>query len=293
MIYNHRSKKTAVLKYGLFLPLFALIVVVSSAMISTNKNVPQLKIGIRLNEPLNLVNDAVDFSDLLNYLRKSVRYPPIASSAQIQGISMVRFTVKNGEASDVGIASSALGYGCDTELMSKLLTYTNFKSIPDGKYALKVNFTLSGATSSMKNNNLKTPENHVLLPEVIIRGYLPKKMGAPGNDISDDRIYDFVSLNAQPSFPGGMEKLYSFLKNNVVYPLEAKTNKIQGTVFLSFIVEKDGSLTGVKAERRLGYGTDEEAVRVLEASPKWVPGVQQGKKVRVKYNIPIRFSLTK
>ena len=71
----------------------------------------------------------------------------------------------------------------------------------------------------------------------------------------------------------------------------AQENNIQGKVFLSFIVEKNGSLTDIKVERKLGYGTDEEAVRVLAASPKWVAGVQNGKFVRVKYNIPINFAM--
>lgn len=77
------------------------------------------------------------------------------------------------------------------------------------------------------------------------------------------------------------------------YPAEAVKNNVQGKVFLSFVVEMDGSLTNIKVERRLGSGTDEEAVRVLEESPKWIPGMQNGRPVRVKYNIPISFALNK
>ncbi|MES2828320.1 MAG: TonB family protein [Bacteroidota bacterium] len=110
--------------------------------------------------------------------------------------------------------------------------------------------------------------------------------------VEDTRVYDFVSLEQQPSFPGGMEKFYAYLKKTVKYPPMAQENNIQGKVFLSFVVEKDGSLTDIKVDRKLGGGTDEEAVRVLKSSPKWIPGIQNGKKVRVKYNIPISFTLS-
>lgn len=110
--------------------------------------------------------------------------------------------------------------------------------------------------------------------------------------VEDTKVYDFVSLETQPSFPGGMEKFYAYLKKAVRYPPMAQENNIQGKVFLSFVVEKDGSLTDIKVDRKLGGGTDEEAVRVLKASPRWIPGVQNGKKVRVKYNIPISFTLS-
>jgi protein TonB len=109
----------------------------------------------------------------------------------------------------------------------------------------------------------------------------------------DTKVYDFVSLEKQPEFVGGMIKFYDFLKKTVKYPAEAYKNKKSGKVFLSFVVEKDGTLTEIKVDRKAGHGFDEEAVRVLEESPKWIPGVQDGKAVRVKYNIPISFSLGK
>jgi protein TonB len=95
--------------------------------------------------------------------------------------------------------------------------------------------------------------------------------------VEDTRVYDFVSLEQQPTFPGGMEKFYAYLKKTVKYPTMAQENNIQGKVFLSFVVEKDGALTDIKVDRKLGGGTDEEAVRVLKASPKWIPGIQNGK----------------
>jgi protein TonB len=110
--------------------------------------------------------------------------------------------------------------------------------------------------------------------------------------VEDTKVYDFVSIETPPGFPGGIEKFYSYVQKTVKYPPMAAENNIQGKVFLSFVVEKNGELTDIHVDRKLGGGTDEEAVRVLKASPRWTPGIQNGKPVRVKYNIPISFTLS-
>lgn len=111
--------------------------------------------------------------------------------------------------------------------------------------------------------------------------------------VEDNQVYDFVSIETPPSFPGGINKFYAYVGKNIKYPPMAAENNIQGKVFLSFVVEKNGELTDIQlAGKKLGGGTDEEAIRVLKASPKWTPGIQNGKPVRVKYNIPISFTLS-
>jgi protein TonB len=109
--------------------------------------------------------------------------------------------------------------------------------------------------------------------------------------VEDNTVYNFVSMENPPNYPGGMEKFYKYLGENIKYPPMAAENNVNGKVLVSFTVEKDGSLTDLKVERKLGYGTDEEAMRVLRASKRWNPGMQNGKPVRVKYNIPISFNL--
>jgi protein TonB len=101
----------------------------------------------------------------------------------------------------------------------------------------------------------------------------------------------FTAVEMEPSFPGGIEMFYKFLQYNIRYPAKAFEDKMQGKVFVSFTVEKDGSLNNIKVVRALGGGCDEEAVRVMELSPKWKPGVQNGRPVRVQYTMPISFSL--
>lgn len=101
----------------------------------------------------------------------------------------------------------------------------------------------------------------------------------------------FTAVEKEPEFAGGIEKFYKYLQNNIHYPAIAKENNVQGKVFVSFVVERDGTLTDVKVARSLGSGCDEEAVRVLRASPKWKPGIQNGRPVRVAYTMPISFAL--
>ncbi len=101
----------------------------------------------------------------------------------------------------------------------------------------------------------------------------------------------FVVVEDEPEFPGGMEALYRYLASNINYPDEAKAEKIQGRVFVSFVIEKDGSVSNIKLLRDIGGGCGEEAVRVVAAMPRWKPGRQHGRRVRTQYNLPINFNL--
>ena len=100
----------------------------------------------------------------------------------------------------------------------------------------------------------------------------------------DNSIYNTAGIEVKPDFPGGMEKFYKFVGNNYQTPEE---DGLKGKVYVTFVVEKDGSLTDIKVIRDIGYGTGKEAIRVLNKCPKWTPGEQNGKKVRVLYSLPI------
>ncbi|MFO8129574.1 MAG: energy transducer TonB [Bacteroidales bacterium] len=101
----------------------------------------------------------------------------------------------------------------------------------------------------------------------------------------------FMVVESMPEFPGGTENLYKYLGENIKYPQMAKESGIQGIVYVTFVVEKDGSVTDVRVLRGIGGGCDEEAIRVVESMPKWNPGKQRGKSVRVQYNLPVKFIL--
>jgi len=100
----------------------------------------------------------------------------------------------------------------------------------------------------------------------------------------DNSIYNTAGIEVKPDFPGGMEKFYKFVGNNYQTPEE---DGLKGKVYVTFVVDKDGSLTDIKVIRYIGYGTGKEAIRVLNKCPKWTPGEQNGKKVRVLYSLPI------
>ena len=101
----------------------------------------------------------------------------------------------------------------------------------------------------------------------------------------------FTVVEEMPAFPGGEADMYKFITSNIKYPEEAKELGIQGKVFVNFVVEPDGSISGVKIMRGIGGGCDEEAIRVVKAMPKWIPGKQRGVPVRVYFNLPIKFTL--
>ena len=101
----------------------------------------------------------------------------------------------------------------------------------------------------------------------------------------------FIVVEEMPNYPGGDDARIKFITDNVVYPVMAKESNIQGTVYVTFVVEADGSITDVKVLRGIGGGCDEEAVRVVKMMPKWNAGKQSGKSVRVQFNLPIKFTL--
>ncbi|MCF8347388.1 MAG: energy transducer TonB [Bacteroidales bacterium] len=101
----------------------------------------------------------------------------------------------------------------------------------------------------------------------------------------------YTVVESMPEYPGGMDKMISFVVANLKYPLEAKEKGIQGGVFVHFVIEGDGSVSNLRVLKGIGGGCDEEAIRVLRLMPKWTPGKQRGKPVRVSYNFSVRFKL--
>jgi protein TonB len=101
----------------------------------------------------------------------------------------------------------------------------------------------------------------------------------------------FTVVEEAPSFPGGEESRIKWLQDHIKYPQMARESGIQGTVYVTFVVEPNGSVSHVKILRGIGGGCDEEAVRVVQAMPSWNPGKQRGKPVRVQFNMPIKFTL--
>ncbi|WP_242689249.1 energy transducer TonB [Pedobacter sp. SYSU D00535] len=114
-----------------------------------------------------------------------------------------------------------------------------------------------------------------------------------GESVSDGQKFVYNQQEIQPEYPGGIMQFYQYIGRNYKYPAEARKKGVSGTVIVSFVVEKDGSLTDLKTLRDLGMGTGEEALRVVKNSPSWIPGKQHGVPVRVQYTLPIRLNLSR
>lgn len=106
-----------------------------------------------------------------------------------------------------------------------------------------------------------------------------------------EEVFNFYVLEDQPEFPGGNDAITSWIAKNTTYPEIAKDNGITGKVFVQFVIGKDGSVTNVQVMRAVDPYLDKEAVRVVQSMPKWKPGKQRGKPVKVSFQVPINFKL--
>lgn len=203
-----------------------------------------------------------------DFLKKNYKMPNVAN---LKGKVYVTFTVeKNGTLSNIKVLRD-IGYGTGEEAIRVLkLSPKWIPAKKNGKpvrwqYSFPITVIGNEPPSAAKLFNLT--QNSSVIPVIE----------------EENQVYNTAGLEVKPEFPGGQEALESFLKNNY-----QKTQKdLKGKVYATFIIEKDGSLSDIKILRDIGYGTGTEAIRVLKKSPKWTPGKQNNKVVRVLYSIPI------
>jgi len=119
--------------------------------------------------------------------------------------------------------------------------------------------------------------------------YVPPAVVEEVEEESANQI--FMIVEEMPEFPGGQAEMMSFIFKNLKYPDAAKENGIQGRVTCSFVINKDGTIVDAEVVRGIDASLDKEALRVINSMPKWKPGKQRGKPVRVKYNLPVNFRL--
>ncbi len=107
-----------------------------------------------------------------------------------------------------------------------------------------------------------------------------------------DQMEDVVSNpDVKPEYQGGNSAMFEFIQKNTTYPEQAKKEKVSGTVYVSFVIDKMGRVTQTKVVRGISHGCSEEAVRVVNAMPNWTPGTHAGKAVNVLMNLPVKFAL--
>lgn len=323
MLQKNKSKRIALAKYGLSAPLFVLMLILSSATVNNSKALKNIttkaedvllvpassSVAMLTNdENGDLVNSSDDIKstnqnsytnnnailslyamqsairdtskddriftvlelqpkfpggvqNFLQYMSANIKYPAADRENNLQGRVVAQFVVeKDGSLTNIKIVrspSAAMG----EEAVRVLSNSPKWEPGMQGGKAVRAQFTI------------------------------PVDFTLGDNGKSGNQVY--TVLEVQPKFPGGTQNFLQYLATNIRYPADDRKNNVQGRVIAQFVVEKDGSLTDIKAIRSPSTAMGEEAVRVLSRSPKWEPGQQNGSAVRAQYTVPVNFTLDK
>ena len=226
---------------------------------------------------------------LLAYIARNTNYPSEAYKKGIQGRVIVEFTI----ATDGSVTNPKVKESVDPVLDKEALRVVS--EMPrwnpgkeNGKVvSMKTSVPIQFMSGIPNANNTLNKTSDVNKTSNANAAAANVKIAHAGAD--EDEVYEVVEV--MPEFPGGQDKLLEYLGVNVRYPEEAREKGIQGTVVVSFVIDKEGNVTEPKIVRSLEDEIDQEAIRVVNAMPKWTPGKEKGKPVRVKYTVPIRFLL--
>ena len=174
-------------------------------------------------------------------------------------------------------------------VQAKSIQYANLNVVPENQTESDIPTQEQLHEAVISTNNIDGEASLNLNPIEIQE----ETSGITGSSASaeDMELHTLDGIENYPEFPGGHSAFIKFLSRNLKYPANAVERGIEGKVLISFIIEKNGRLSNIKILRGIGYGCDEEAIRVLEKSPEWKPGIQNKQKVRVAYTLPINFSL--
>ncbi|MBB6108168.1 outer membrane transport energization protein TonB [Mucilaginibacter lappiensis] len=309
MLQKNKSQRISLIKYGLSAPLFILMLILSSATINNSKPVTVINksahqlfttpatsalLGDVLREDKSLekkqdsriihenkidtvrkkgdvytaVEKVPEFPGGLEkfglFLGKGIKYPKVDRDNGTQGRVIVTFVVeKDGALSGLKV-TRGVSKTIDAEAIRVLKASPKWTPGIEGGKKVRVQYSV--------------PISFTLAPD----DNKPK---------TDETGQVFTSVEHVPEFPGGLEAFGQFLGSNVKYPKADREKGVQGRVIATFIVEADGSLSNIVVTRGISKAIDEEAIRVLDLSPKWKPGIQNGRPVRVQYSVPISFTL--
>ena len=263
---------------------------------------------------------AADVRAFKKALGAHVIYREEAMRNGTQGLLAFTFEKTDGGAIEDITFLNELGDGQEEEVAKALQLDAVAHAAPAGKSLAAIHFRISGTEPGDMPPPPPVSGQYNALGDIVIVGYLPpppppaepaaqkadpasaekERFPEPevvqvrvGKKEADEASIDqlFQSVEIDPKPPGGMRAFMNYIGENYDYPQEAVEAGVNGVVQVSFVVERDGSLTDMKIVRDLKYGTGEAAIRVLQSSSKWSPGVQNGRPVRVAYTLPIRLNL--
>jgi hypothetical protein len=242
-------------------------------------------IKIQNNEILNLadVSDKPTFpggiEKFYQFVGANFKTP---SEPNLKGKVYITFIIdKDGSLSDFKILRD-IGYGTGDEAIRVLKLSPKWTPGKIDGNPVKVMYSLPITIQSDNSDNV-VQEKSIASPEIISQN-VETKTKTKTKEIQDNEILSLADISEKPTFPGGIEKFYQFVGVNFKIPSEPN---LKGKVYISFVIEKDGSLSNFKNIRDIGFGTGDEAIRVLKLSPKWIPGKIDGNPVKVMYSLPI------
>ena len=279
MMNKKRTRTVGRIKYALFAPLAAALLIVSNISCTSTENKKDSAEATESRavegEVFQVVEEMPEFpggmAECMKWLGQNIKYPAEAIEKGIQGRVIVQMIVER----DGTITNANVVRGVDPLLDKEALRVVNLSpkwkpGMQRGqavrvKYTLPVMFRLGEASDNKEADTQQEAK------------------------IDENGIHQVCE--EMPEFPGGMQECMKWLGKNINYPAEAKEKGTQGRVIIQFVVEKDGSITEAKVARGVDPLLDAEALRVINSSPKWKPGKQGGQPVRVKYTIPVAFRL--
>lgn len=322
MLQKERSTQTALMKYGLIAPLFMLMIVVSSATLAskelkqieskienvTDTHLEEVTVtksarevlaeeGIDLSKALIISPALVDEINNVNlfkkYFQRNILYPSAARKTLTIGKTFIGFSVdETGNISNVitlGDAPTQL----NEEVVRVLKTIRNASEVginEPNNYAISVNFGLTynrgnGTRDLLNYEPNLTFKGRKLISDFVVMGY------ADNSSVADTTTV-FNGVEQQAEFPGGMNAFAKYLQDNLKYPASAQRANVSGKVYTQFIVKKDGSISNLQVLKGIGFGCDEEAMRVIQSVLKWNPGRHKGEIVNSTFVVPINFQLS-
>ena len=279
MMNKKRTRTVGRIKYALFAPLAAALLIASNISCTSTENKKDSAEATESRavegEVFQVVEEMPEFpggmAECMKWLGQNIKYPAEAIEKGIQGRVIVQMIVER----DGTITNANVVRGVDPLLDKEALRVVNLSpkwkpGMQRGqavrvKYTLPVMFRLGEASDNKEADTQQEAK------------------------IDENGVHQVCE--EMPEFPGGMQECMKWLGKNINYPAEAKEKGTQGRVIIQFVVEKDGSITEAKVARGVDPLLDAEALRVINSSPKWKPGKQGGQPVRVKYTIPVAFRL--
>lgn len=287
MMNKKRTRTTGRIKYALFAPLTAALLLVSNieAVARTTERIAE-KVSITFTEEIQatptidqddpvfqVVEQMPEFpggmGECLKWLQANIKYPKEAKEKGEQGRVIVQFIVeKDGSITDVKVVRSVSPI-LDAEALRVISSMPKWKPGMQRGKTVRVKYTIP-----------------IMFNE---KGEVDPRTSRPIPEADGYGIYNIV--DEMPEFPGGMGELMKHISSNINYPAEAHNKGEQGRVIVQFVVEKDGRLTNAKVVRSISPTLDAEAVRLVGTMPAWTPGKVKGEAVRCRFTVPVMFRL--